>query len=137
VKTVCRVLGLARSHIHELHHRAETWRDGRSGRTPGGDAQLLSEIQDQIAELPSYGYRRACALVNRQRSQQGAARVNPKRAYRIMAQAGLLLPKAPRRRQSSRPHDGVVAVDRSDLRWCSDGFEIKCDSGETEVAAQI
>jgi putative transposase len=131
VKTVCRVLGLARSHIHELHHRAETWRDGRTGRTPTGDAQLLDEIREEIAELPSYGYRRACALVNRQRAQEGAARVNPKRAYRVMAQAGLLLPKAPRRRQSSRPHDGVVAVDRSDLRWCSDGFEIKCDSGET------
>jgi putative transposase len=134
VKTVCRVLGVARSHIHELHHRAETWRDGRTGRTPTGDAQLLAEIRDQIAELPSYGYRRACALVNRQRAQQGAAQVNPKRAYRIMAQAGLLLPKAPRRRQSSRPHDGVVAVDRSDRRWCSDGFEIKCDSGETVTA---
>jgi putative transposase len=134
VKTVCRVLGLARSHIHELHHRAETWRDRRTGRTPTGDAQLLAEIRDQIAELPSYGYRRACALVNRQRAQKGARRVNPKRAYRVMAQAGLLLPKAPRRRQSSRPHDGVVAVDRSDLRWCSDGFEIKCDSGETVTA---
>ena len=124
-------MGLARSHIHELHHRAETWCDGRSGRTPTGDAQLLAEIREQIAQLPSYGYRRACALVNRQRAQEGAARVNPKRAYRVMAQAGLLLPKTPRRRQSSRPHDGVVAVDRSDLRWCSDGFEIKCDSGET------
>jgi putative transposase len=134
VKTVCWVLGLARSHIHELHHRAETWRDGRTGRTPTGDAQLLAEIRDQIAELPSYGYRRACALVNRQRAQEGTGRVNPKRAYRVMAQAGLLVPKAPRRRQSSRPHDGVVAVDRSDLRWCSDGFEIKCDSGETVTA---
>ena len=131
MKTVCRVMGLARSHIHELRHRAETWRDGRTGRTPSADAQLLNEIREQIAQLPSYGYRRACALVNRQRAQEGAARVNPKRAYRVMAQAGLLLPKAPRRRQSSRPHNGVVAVDRSDLRWCSDGFEIKCDSGET------
>lgn len=134
MKTVCRVLSLARSHIHELHHRDETWRDGRTCRTPATDAQLLDEIREQIAELPSYGYRRACALVNRQRSQGDAARVNPKRAYRVMAQAGLLLPKAPRRRQSSRPHDGVVAVDRSDLRWCSDGFEIKCDSGETVTA---
>jgi putative transposase len=131
LKTVCRVLELARSHIHELHHRGRNWRDGRIGRTPAGDAQLLDELRQQIAELPSYGYRRACALVNRQRAQEGAARVNPKRAYRVMAQAGLLLPKAPRRRQSSRPHDGVVAVDRSDLRWCSDGFEIKCDTGET------
>jgi putative transposase len=57
--------------------------------------------------------------------------VNPKRAYRVMAASGLLLPKAPRRRQSSRPHNGRVAVDRSDMRWCSDGFEIRCDSGET------
>jgi putative transposase len=127
VKTVCRVLGLARSHIHELHHRDEGWRDGRTGRTPANDAQLLDELREQISQLPSYGYRRACALVNRRRAQEGAPRVNPKRAYRIMAQAGLLLPKAPRRRQSSRPHDGVVAVYRSDLRWCSDGFEIKCD----------
>lgn len=131
MKTVCRVLGLARSHIHELHRRDDTWRDGRTGRTPSTDQALLDEIREQIADLPSYGYRRACALVNRQRSHQGAARANPKRVYRVMAQAGLLLPKAPRRRQSSRPHDGVVAVQRSDLRWCSDGFEIKCDSGET------
>jgi putative transposase len=131
VKTVCRVMGLARSHIHELHHRADDWRDARTCRTPVGDTQLIAEICEQIAQLPSYGYRRACALVNRRRAQEGVARVNPKRAYRVMAQAGLLLPKAPRRRQSSRPHDGVVAVERSDLRWCSDGFEIKCDSGQT------
>jgi len=131
MKTVCRVLELARSHIHELRHRDQSWRDGRTGRTPAGDADLLGELREQIAELPSYGYRRACALVNRQRALDGAARVNPKRAYRVMDQAGLLLPKAPRRRHSSRPHEGVVSVTRSDLRWCSDGFEIKCDSGET------
>lgn len=134
MKTVCRALGLARSHLHDLHRRPVQWRDGRTCRAPANDAQLVSEIRQQIAELPSYGYRRACALVNRQRAQEGAARVNPKRAYRVMAQAGLLLPKAPRRRQSSRPHEGKVAVDRSDLRWCSDGLEIKCDSGETVTA---
>jgi putative transposase len=27
-------------------------------------------------------------------------------------------------------HDGRVAVDRSDTRWCSDSFEIGCDNGE-------
>ena len=134
MKTVCSALGLARSHIHDLHHRGKDWRDGRSGRTVSNDDELVTQIRAQISDLPSYGYRRACALVNRQRAQQGGARVNPKRAYRVMAQAGLLLPKAPRRRQSSRPHDGVVAVQRSDLRWCSDGFEIKCDSGETVTA---
>jgi transposase InsO family protein len=134
VKTVCRALGLARSHIHELHHRPASWSDRRTGRTPRGDEQLLADIREQIADLPSYGYRRACALVNRKRAQEGGQRVNPKRAYRLMAQAALLLPKAPRRRQSSRPHNGTVAVQRSDLRWCSDGFEIKCDSGQTVTA---
>ena len=131
MKTVWRVLGLACSHIRDLHHREDDWHDGRKGRTHEGDAQLLAEIREQIAELPSYGYRRACALVNRQRSILGMARLNHKRAYRVMGQAQLLLPKAPRRRQASRIHDGKVAVTQSDLRWCSDGLEIKCDSGQT------
>ncbi len=131
MKAVCRALGLARSHLHELKTRPATWRDGRTCRTPQGDEQLLGEIREQITELPSYGYRRACALVNRKRARTGAPRVNPKRAYRVMAGNGLLLPRAPRRRHSSRPHEGKVAVQRSDLRWCSDGFEINCDSGET------
>ena len=134
MKAVCRVLAVSRSHVHDLHYRDDDWKDGRKGRTPAGDVQLLTEIREQIANLPSYGYRRACALVNRQRAAQDDARVNPKRAYRVMARAGLLLPKAPRRRQSSRVHDGKVAVQQSDLRWCSDGLEIKCDSGQTVTA---
>lgn len=46
----------------------------------------------------------------------------------------MLLPKAPGRRQFARTHEGRVAVSRSDLRWCSDGLEIKCDSGQTVTA---
>lgn len=134
MKTVCRVLGLARSHIHNLHHRSDTWIDGRTQRTPAIDAELVAEIRHHVAELPSYGYRRACALVNRSRRATGQKVVNPKRAYRIMRECGLLLPRAPRRRDSTRRHDGKVAVASSDLRWCSDGFEIKCDSGETVTA---
>lgn len=131
MKVVCDALGLARSHIHQLSTRSESWIDGRTLRTPAQDDQLLVEIREQIAELPSYGYRRTCALVNRKREKAGLPRVNPKRMYRVMAGNALLLPKAPRRRQSSRPHEGVVSVQASDRRWCSDGFEIKCDSGQT------
>ena len=29
----------------------------------------------------------------------------------------------------SQTHEGKMAVGHSDLRWCSDGLEIKCDSG--------
>jgi transposase InsO family protein len=131
---VCRALEVARSHLHVLKSRPAIWRDGRTARTPRHDEDLLAELREQLSELPTYGYRRACALVNRKRESQGASRINPKRVYRVMRGNGLLLPKAPRRRQSSRPHEGKVAVQHSDQRWCSDGFEIKCDSGQTVTA---
>jgi putative transposase len=134
MKPVCEALGLARSNLHLLKARGLSWVDGRTRRTPAGDEQLLADIRAQISELPSYGYRRACALVNRHRVGVGAPRVNAKRVYRVMSSNALLLPKAPRRPQSSRRHDGRVVVHASDTRWCSDGFEIKCDSGETVTA---
>ncbi len=130
MKAVCQALGLVRSNIHRLQARPQNWVDARTRRTVlASDAMLLSEIKAQITELPTYGYRRAGALVNRQRASEGAAPVNAKRVYRVMAGNTLLLPNAPRRRQSRRLHEGKVAVAHSDTRWCSDGFEIKCDSG--------
>ena len=101
---VCQALGLARSNVHALRGRPPSWVDRRTERTPRGDDQLLADIREQIAELPSYGYRRACALVNRQRASSGAPSVNAKRVYRVMAGNALLLPKAPRRPQASRTH---------------------------------
>ena len=56
--------------------------------------------------------------------------MNVKLVYRVIKKHGLLL-----QRHSGdgaeRRHDGRVAVDRSDARWCSDGFEIGCDNGES------
>lgn len=111
MKAVCEALGLARSHIHTLKHRSASWSDGRKARVLD-DSELVVEVCQQLAELPSYGYRRACALVNRQRLATGRARVNAKRVYRVMAAHKLLLPRAPRRRHSSRPHSGKVG-------WCA------------------
>lgn len=131
---VCRALDVARSNVHLHQARAPAWRDGRRDRAQASDAELLVELRKHVFELPSYGYRRACALLNGQRSANGLPLVNHKRVYRLMAGNGLLLPKAPRRKQSSRLHTGKVAVSASDQRWCSDGFEIKCDSGQTVTA---
>lgn len=131
---ICQALGLARSNVCAIRSRSSSWTDGRTGRTPQGNEALLADILEQISELPSYGYRRACALVNRKRAGIGAQRVNAKRVYRVMAGNALLLPKAPRRPQSSRAHTGTVSVPASDTRWCSDGFEIRCDSGQTVTA---
>ena len=134
MKAVCEVLGLARSHVHAMLKRPASWHDRRLARSPQGDARLLEHIRHQLADLPSYGYRRVCALVNRNQLAHGEPRVNAKRVYRIMASHALLLPRSPRRRQSSRPHTGQVMVSASNTRWCSDGFEIKCDSGQTVTA---
>jgi putative transposase len=42
---------------------------------------------------------------------------------------GLLLQRGGRRHEERR-HDGRVAVDQRNTRWCSDGLEIACDNGK-------
>lgn len=133
MKLVCSALVVVRSKLHVRYHRTGDWRDGRSSRTPAQDEAFLADIRCHIAGLPSYGYRRAGALLNRDRRSQGRWVLNHKRIYRVMAWHQLL-PKAPKRRHSSRVHDGQVSVPMSNMRWCSDGFEIKCDSGEIVTA---
>jgi transposase InsO family protein len=91
---------------------------------------IADAVRAEITALPTYGYRRAGALVNRTRSLMGLWPVNHKRMYRVMKAEGLLLPKSPKRRDSGRAHDGKVAVEESNQRWCSDGFEITCDNGD-------
>ena len=132
MKAVCQALGVARSHISELKTRPAGWTDGRTARARAGaaDLALADAVRAEIGELPTYGYRRAGALVNRRRSAVGLAPFNHKRFYRVMKAYRLLLPKAPKRVASTRVHDGVVAVMTSNRRWCSDGFEIGCDNGD-------
>lgn len=55
--------------------------------------------------------------------------VNHKTVYRIMKENNLLL-KAPCKRNVPNTHTGKIVCEESDQRWCSDGFEIKCDNGE-------
>jgi putative transposase len=79
--------------------------------------------------MPTYGYRRVHALIRRRRAHDNAPAVNVKRVYRVMKAHGLLLQRH-YGDGAERRHDGRVAVDHSDTRWCSDGFEIGCDNGE-------
>lgn len=130
MKLVCDVLGVARSNISERATRPSNWQDRRRNRRPIDDHSLLAELREEIADLPSYGYRRACALVNRRREATSQPRINPKRAYRIMREHALLLTRHTGRPPQTRSHDGTVAVEKSDRRWCSDGFEIACDNRE-------
>jgi putative transposase len=127
VKTIADALGVARSNL-AVQVVPERTRQ-RRGRPPQPEAALVAEIKALIASQPTYGYRRIHALLRRQRHKQGGAAVNVKRVYRVMKAHGLLLERHTGAGEERR-HDGRVAVDRPDTRWCSDGFEIGCDNGE-------
>ena len=127
MKVVCDVLGVARSAVAVKRARSPEWRDGRSARKVD-DSGLLEEIELHVASLPSYGYRRIWALLRRSRESLGQACVNHKRVYRVMREHELLL-RRPGVRRDNRRHDGRVAVKQSNARWCSDGFEFRCDDG--------
>ena len=130
MKMVSEVLGVARSNLHVRARRRRDWRDGRRGRRPRADAELVAEIKVEIAALPSYGYRRAWTMVNRRRDHERRRRVNHKRVYRVMRDYQLLLRRHTGRPNDTRSHEGRIAVGESDRRWCSDGFEIACDNRE-------
>ncbi len=64
------------------------------------------------------------------RKLDGMPAINAKRVYRTMRQNALLLERKPAVPPSKRAHTGRVAVKESNQRWCSDGFEFRCDNGE-------
>jgi putative transposase len=127
MKVVADTLGVARSN---LVVRAAGGRGSRLRYRTAGDPELLARIRALVDQRPSYGYRRITALVNREQSLHGTPKVNHKRVFRIMQRHGLLLERHSGRRPG-RVHDGKVVVMRSNLRWCSDIFEIACWNGET------
>jgi putative transposase len=126
MKTVCGTIGVARSNVAE---RAAGRTPKRRGRPPLPEDGLLADIKAVIADMPSYGYGRVWAVLRRQAIAEGRQPVNRKRVYRVMRVHGLLLRQHAGSHEERR-HDGKIAVAQSNLRWCSDGFEIACDNAE-------
>lgn len=93
------------------------------------DAPLLVLIRRLTDERPTYGYRRITSLLNRQQKADGKPKINAKRVLRIM-QANKLTLERHTGRRPGRTHDGVVIALRSNVRWCSDHFELACRNGE-------
>ncbi|MDO2182331.1 IS3 family transposase [Escherichia coli] len=129
VSFVSRCLRVSRAQLHVILRRADDWKDGRRSRHTD-DTDVLRRIHHVIGELPTYGYRRVWALLRRQAELDGMPAINAKRVYRIMRQNALLLERKPAVPPSKRAHTGRVAVKESNQRWCSDGFEFRCDNGE-------
>jgi putative transposase len=123
VKAVARAFGVSRSNLLEP-------RRPRSKRTPDvvENAVVVEALKAIARRRSTYGYRRACAVLNRLRRRDGLPPINHKQAYRLMREGRLLL-----QRHTGKPkltHEGKVVTLKSDLRWCSDTFEIRCWSGE-------
>jgi putative transposase len=133
VKAVAETLGVARSNlIDRLKGRTKPRRRYHKAQ----DAAVVPLITALVSARPTYGYRRITAILNRQLRSEGLAPVNHKRVYRIMQAHNLLLA----RKYSERPEhlrDGKVIVMRSNLRWCSDGFEFSCWNGDIVRGAFI
>ena len=100
---------------------------GRHNTNPD-DEKYLTLIRKITDERPTYGYRRVHALLNRHLEEKGQPRINHKRIYRITKIKHLLLQK-----HTGRPirlHEGTIITLKSNMRWCSDVFEIPCWNGE-------
>jgi putative transposase len=133
VKAVAETLRVARSNlIDRLGGRTKPRRRYHKAQ----DAAVVPLITTLVAARPTYGYRRITAILNRQLRSEGMAAINHKRVDRIMQAHNLLLA----RKHSERPEcilDGKLIVIRSNLRWCSDGFEFTCWNGEIVRGAFI
>lgn len=125
MKAVADVIGVARSNlVEQMKSRPRQ----RVGRPPAPADGLVAEIKAVIADLPTYGYRRVHAILCRRALAEGRPPPNHKRVYRVMREHSLLLQR--HAGGAERRHDGRIAVEQSDLRWCSDAFEISCENGE-------
>ena len=127
MKRICETLGVARSNIAEQSRERGKHR-GSSYRM-ADDVWLLPMIRELVDERPTYGYRRIHALLNKRLQGQGKSPVNHKRVYRIMKQNRMLLFRYTGKK-ATRAHDGKIVTLKSNLRWCSDVFEIACWNGD-------
>lgn len=133
MSVVAETLGVSRSN---LHARVTGSAKPRRRYHKAQDAAVVPLITKLVAARPTYGYRRITAILNRQLRAQDAAPVNHKRVYRIMQAQNLLLAR-PYTERTDRAHNGKVVTLRSNLRWCSDGFEFTCWNGDIVRGAFI
>ncbi len=129
MKAVCEALGVARSNIAVGVRSPLAKLLKRVGRPPAPEEGLVARIRAIIGDQPTYGYRRVWAMLKREGREKGLAPVNAKRVHRVMKAHRMLLQRHAGGADTRR-HDGKIAVAHSNLRWCSDGFELACDNGE-------
>ncbi len=122
VKRVCQVLRVSRSNQYQNQNpRTKHYKKS-------DDSIVLKSVLEVTKTRGTDGYPRVTARINRERRKAFLPLWNEKRIYRIMSLHKLLLPKKQNRRD--RPHLGKVISIKSNVRWCSDIFQIQCWNGE-------
>lgn len=122
ITKVCKALEISRSN----QYQNSKVRPKRYQRKE--DEVVLEEIRAVAKDRSTYGYRRTAGMLRRRRNSEGQKPYNPKRIYRLMAMNDLLISRSTER--PSPVHDGKIITLHSDLRYCSDIFEIHCWNGE-------
>jgi putative transposase len=126
MKTITDTLDVSRSNQYIQKGSAGIKRSKHNPKAE--DTAHLPLIRQIIDKRPTYGYRRVTAIAKRLFRREGMPVINHKRMYRIMKVHGLLLT-----RYTARPtwnHEGTIMTDKSNQRWCSDIFEVRCDNGQ-------
>lgn len=121
MKQICDVLEVSRSNIITRTQQPKK----RCSYVKKEDEKILPDILKIVDKRPTYGYRRIHALLQKKYSLEGKPPINHKRIYRIMKQHGLLLQRYTGK-HTTRTHNGKIITLKSNLRWCSDVFEIPC-----------
>lgn len=122
ITKVCKALEISRS--NQYQHRRIRPKHYRRRE----DENILQEIREVTKDRSTYGYRRTAGILRRRREGEGQKPYNPKRIYRLMVMNDLLISRS--REKTELIHDGKIITLRSDLRYCSDIFEIHCWNGE-------
>jgi putative transposase len=115
LKTICSVLRVSRATAYrQSKPRAHFYARAE-------DELVLEQIQAVTKRRATYGHRRVGARVNR----LFGVHYNRKRVRRVMRIHEVQIP-AKSRRRTGRAHTGRIATQQSNVRWCSDAFEIAC-----------
>lgn len=95
---------------------------------------VLKSILSVTKDRGTYGYPRVTALINRARRKDILEAWNKKRVFRVMQLNGLVLQKSVSPKPK-RPHLGQVITIKSNVRYCTDIFEVRCWNAEKVYVA--
>lgn len=121
LRRICRLLNVTRSTLYAAEAEAASADETNPASQPSQDALLVARIKLLIAEFPTYGYRRICALL---RAREKLT-VNRKKVYRLLRARRWMVTQ---RQVSPKPRvqKSRSRSERSNERWAMDISHVSC-----------